>query len=432
MRLLNIFADNLKRYRNKLGLSQEDFAHRAGLHRTYISALERGKRSIALDNIEKISSALGVEAYVMFIDQTCREEEFSGGGYKMPIVAVDLFCGIGGLAHGLIQSGIRVAAGFDIDGTCKYTYETNNNAVFIEADISQLSSVEISNLYPDQAIRALVGCAPCQPFSRYTQRYRKEGHQGDKWRLLYAFSDKVRDILPEIVSMENVPELATESVFNDFRMSLIEMGYHVWWDVVFCPEYGVPQRRKRLVLLASRLGDISLIGPQYTPGNYLTVRDCIGELPSINAGQASEEDPLHSSSSLSEENIARIKQSVPGGTWRDWDESLQLNCHKKVTGSTYSSVYGRMSWDEPAPTITTQFYGYGNGRFGHPEQNRALSIREGAMLQSFPRDYAFLPPNGRVSKKELGIHIGNAVPVNLGRAIGESIQSHVEGIRQNG
>jgi DNA (cytosine-5)-methyltransferase 1 len=350
----------------------------------------------------------------------------------MPTVAVDLFCGIGGLTHGLIQSGMRVAAGFDIDSSCKFAYETNNEALFIQADVSQLPSEDIVNLYPEGAIRVLVGCAPCQPFSKYTQRYRKEGHKGDKWRLLYAFSDKVRDILPEIVSMENVPELVTESVFSDFKTSLVDMGYSIWWDVVYCPDYGVPQTRKRLVLLASRLGEISLIDPQYNEENYLTVRDCIGELPMIDAGEVSEEDPLHCSSRLSQINLTRIEQSRPGGTWRDWDESLQLSCHKKETGITYPSVYGRMLWDEPAPTITTQFYGYGNGRFGHPEQNRALSIREGAMLQSFPRNYAFLPPGSKVSKKELGIHIGNAVPVNLGRAIGESIQCHVEGLEQNG
>lgn len=350
----------------------------------------------------------------------------------MPCVAVDLFCGIGGLTHGLLQSGMHVSAGIDIDPTCRYAYETNNQVRFVEADISQFPSNDIRNLYPNEAIKVLVGCAPCQPFSKYTQRYRKEGHVGDKWKLLYAFTDKIRDVEPEIVSMENVPELASEQVFQDFMSSLTEMGYFVWWNIVFCPDYGVPQTRKRLVLLASRLGNISLIDPQYTPDNYLTVRDSIGDLPAIKAGESLEDDPLHCASRLSPINIARIKQSQPGGTWRDWDESLQLNCHKKESGATYPSVYGRMSWNEPAPTITTQFYGYGNGRFGHPEQNRALSIREGAMLQSFPRNYAFVPAGSPISKKTLGIHIGNAVPVNLGRAIGISIHTHVEEVLAHG
>lgn len=349
----------------------------------------------------------------------------------MPCAVIDLFCGIGGLTHGLIRSGLKVLAGIDIDSTCRYAYEKNNDVRFIEADVAQLASDEIVSLYPAEAVRALVGCAPCQPFSKYTQRYRKDGHKGDKWRLLYSFAEKVTDILPEIVSMENVPELASEPVFDDFRNTLADLGYHVSWSITFCPDYGVPQGRRRLVLLASRLGDIELIEPQYTPENYLTVKDSIGMLPPIRAGQSSKDDPLHAAAQLSSINIKRIKQSAPGGTWRDWDKNLQLTCHKKKSGITYPSVYGRMSWDEPAPTITTQFYGYGNGRFGHPEQDRAISLREGAMLQSFPPDYDFLPPNKIVSKKELGIHIGNAVPVNLGVAIGESIRRHIEEVNQN-
>ena len=343
----------------------------------------------------------------------------------VPCVAVDLFCGIGGLTHGLQISGIQVSAGFDIDQRCRYAYEANNNSVFVEADIDALPANDIIQFYPEGCTRVLVGCAPCQPFSRYTQRYRKEGHKGDKWRLLYAFSDKIRDIMPEIVSMENVPELATQPVFDDFVASLRALGYHIYWSVAYCPDYGIPQSRRRLVLLASLLGEIALIPPQYEPEVYLTVRDAIGDLPPINGGAFYEQDPLHCASRLTARNITRIEQSIPGGTWRDWDESLQLTCHKKETGITYPSVYGRMSWDEPAPTITTQFYGYGNGRFGHPEQNRALSLREGAMLQSFPRDYDFIEEGRPIYKRELGIHIGNAVPVNLGRAIGLSIQEHV-------
>ena len=121
----------------------------------------------------------------------------------------------------------------------------------------------------------------------------------------------------------------------------------------------------------------------------------------------------------------RIKNSHQGGTWRGWDESLQLKCHKKNSGKSYGSVYGRMSWDKPSPTITTQFYGYGNGRFGHPEQNRAISLREGAILQSFPPDYVIVEPNEMFRRKIIGTHIGNAVPVELGRAIGKSILNHI-------
>jgi DNA (cytosine-5)-methyltransferase 1 len=343
----------------------------------------------------------------------------------MPCIAVDLFCGIGGLTHGLALSGLQVSAGFDIDATCRYAYEANNDSVFVEADIANLMADDIINYYPEGSTKILVGCAPCQPFSKYTQRYRKTGQSGNKWRLLDSFARLIHEIRPEIVSMENVPELATQSVFRDFVNTLEGEGYHVQWQVVYCPDYGVSQSRRRLVLLASLLGEIQLIPPQFEPNAYLTVQDIIGDLPPINAGQADNNDPLHCSSQLSETNLTRITNSVPGGTWREWDEGLQLDCHKRDSGKTYPSVYGRMLWNEPAPTITTQFYGYGNGRFGHPEQNRALSIREGAMLQSFTANYRFVEPDGKVIKRELGIHIGNAVPVNLGRAIGVSIQNHI-------
>lgn len=349
----------------------------------------------------------------------------------MPCIAVDLFCGIGGLTHGLQLSGLTVNAGFDIDPSCRFAYEANNNSAFIEADVASLTGGDIAGCYPQDAVKVLVGCAPCQPFSRYTQRYRKSGHSGNKWRLLDSFSRIIQELRPEIVSMENVPELSTQSVFFDFQNMLINNGYQVQWQVVYCPNYGVSQSRKRLVLLASLLGNIRLIEPLYQPDNYLTVRDVIGNLSPIAAGQADPNDPLHCASRLSDINITRIEQSVPGGTWREWDSELQLDCHKKDTGSTYPSVYGRMLWDEPAPTITTQFYGYGNGRFGHPEQNRALSIREGAMLQSFPANYVFINEGERVVKRELGIHIGNAVPVNLGRAIGVTILNHVREVGAN-
>ena len=340
-------------------------------------------------------------------------------------MAVDLFCGIGGLSHGLQLSGLRVNAGFDIDATCKYAYEFNNNSEFIEADVANLNADRINAFFSKGSTRVLVGCAPCQPFSKYTQRYRKGGQVGSKWRLLESFGRLVNFIMPEIVSIENVPELSTQSIFNDFVNSLKCLGYHVRWRIVYCPDYGVAQSRKRLVLLASLFGEIDIIPPMFAPADYLTVRDVIGNLPPIEAGQADGNDPLHCASRLSETNLIRISRSVPGGTWREWNPEIQLNCHKKMTGSTYPSVYGRMMWDEPSPTITTQFYGYGNGRFGHPEQNRALSIREGAMLQSFPRNYQFVAPGKKVIKRELGIHIGNAVPVNLGRAIGISIQNHL-------
>ena len=352
----------------------------------------------------------------------------------MPYEVVDLFCGVGGLTCGLRQSGLRVVAGFDNDKTCEYTYSHNNHTEFHFRNIREVNSDEINACYSANAKKILVGCAPCQPFSAMSyKRFQDSSRELDeKYDLLSEFGRLIKEVQPVIVSMENVPELSTQTVFRDFVNVLQELDYNVNWNVVYCPEYGVPQNRKRLVLLASRLGQITLMQPLYNQNNYPTVRDAIGWLPPINAGEQYEVDPLHQACRLSEINMRRIQSSVPGGTWRDWDVSLQLPCHRKKTGKTYPAVYGRMSWDEPSPTITTQFFGYGNGRFGHPDQDRALSLREGAILQSFPPDYVFIDEDHPASRRDLGIHIGNAVPVELGRAIGVSILNHLREVGLDG
>ena len=344
----------------------------------------------------------------------------------MNYTAVDLFCGIGGLTHGVQKAGINVVAGIDIDSTCKYAYEENNKAIFLNKGVEDIKAEEINSLYPDGSVKILMGCAPCQPFSKYSLRYIKDGPKDNKWKLLYYFLDLVEKVIPDIVSMENVPQLSKEKVFKDFVSELSRLEYKVSWSIVNCADYGVPQSRNRLVLLASRFGNIKMIPPIYDEKNHITVRDAIRDLLPINDGDISSEDPLHRSSKLSSVNKKRIKQSVAGGTWKDWDESLLLTCHKKSTGKGYQAVYGRMAWDKPAPTITTQFYGYGNGRFGHPEQDRAISLREGAILQSFPNDYKFIDNNNPQTNKQIGTHIGNAVPVELAVAIGISIKKHLK------
>ena len=346
------------------------------------------------------------------------------------IVAIDLFCGIGGLTKGLSIAGINVIAGLDNDESCKFAYETNNDAVFLREDIKSVTAEELVQLYPADSIKVLAGCAPCQPFSRYSSKYRKNGEKDEKWGLLYDFERLIMGVSPDVISMENVPNLRNEKVFKDFVHTLMSNNYTVEYRVVNCIDYGVPQNRKRLVLLASKHGKIKLIEPWCDKESYVSVRDAIGNLPPIDAGETCSNDLLHKSSSLSKKNLERIKQSIPGGTWRDWDEYLRVDCHRKESGRTFPSVYGRMKWDEPSPTITTQFYGYGNGRFGHPEQNRAISLREGAILQSFPTDYVFVDENHPAQKRELGMHIGNAVPVLLGKAIGISIMNHLNELKE--
>jgi DNA (cytosine-5)-methyltransferase 1 len=338
------------------------------------------------------------------------------------ISAVDLFCGVGGLTNGLIKAGIPVNAGFDIDESCEYPYEMNNNTRFISADVSKIKSSDVARYFPEHHIKVLAGCAPCQPFSSYSFRYKKEGRD-KQWSLLYSFARIIEIIKPDIVSMENVVLLKKHKPFSDLTRDLERWGYKCTINEVPCEAYGVAQTRTRLVLLASRLGKkIELIPPTNEHDDYATVRDAIGNLEKIDAGECSEKDPIHRAQKLSPLNKKRIKKSVPGGTWRDWGKALRCKCHKKETGSSYPSVYGRMSWDEPSPTITTQFFNYGSGRFGHPEQDRALSLREGANLQSFPHDYIFSDPSNPATFKEIATHIGNAVPVRLGEIIGTSIK----------
>ena len=309
-----------------------------------------------------------------------------------------------------------------MDPACRYPYESNNAARFLERDISKVSSKELRELFGKTDLTILAGCAPCQPFSTYAQRYDHGGKDG-KWGLLYEFARLVKGVKPDVITMENVPSVANHAVFQDFVDSLERLGYHVWHGVVDSAQFGVPQTRRRMVLLASKHGEIKMIDP--THNRPQTVRRAIGHLRKLEAGEAAPRDKLHVTSTLTAKNLQRIRASRPGGTWRDWPKYLVAECHRASTGKTYPSVYGRMEWNKPAPTMTTQCYGFGNGRFGHPEQDRAISLREAAILQSFPREYDFVPESGQINFKVLGRLIGNAVPVNLGRAIAKSIKSHV-------
>jgi DNA (cytosine-5)-methyltransferase 1 len=316
-----------------------------------------------------------------------------------------------------------VVAGFDIDSQCQFPYEENNAALFVEQDVRTLDGTALQKLWKGAQYSLLAGCAPCQPFSTYSRRGRKSRTDA-KWDLVADFGRLVREAQPDFVTMENVPQLLEHEVFNEFLSSLT--GYHVWRDVIECAKYGVPQSRKRLVLLASKLGPIALAPPRVKSSAGSTVRKAISHLPKLKAGGSDPRDRLHSACKLSDLNLRRIKASKPGGSWRDWEPALIARCHRKKSGDTYPSVYGRMEWDAPAPTITTQCFGYGNGRFGHPKQHRAITLREAAILQTFPRSYRFLREGEPVRFSVLGRLIGNAVPVRVGEIVAESLKKHVE------
>lgn len=346
----------------------------------------------------------------------------NGTNRRRKIYAVDLFCGAGGLTHGLLQAGIDVRLGVDVDPACEYPYTANNDAKFLLKPVEDLGAGELRAHYRKNGIKLLAGCAPCQTFSSYNQ---KATESDKRWWLLRQFSRLVSELSPDLVTMENVPRLVEQNVFSEFVANLESNGYTVTHRIMNCTDYGVPQHRTRLVLLASKFGRVDLLPPSECGTRPKTVMEAIGDLPTIEAGTSHPDDPLHQCSALSETNMRRIEASKPGGTWRDWPSDLVADCHKKKSGETYPSVYGRMTWQNPAPTMTTQFFGFGNGRFGHPEQNRAISLREGAILQSFPPDYEFVVPGGQVCQKSIGRLIGNAVPVTLGKVIGASLLSHV-------
>lgn len=337
------------------------------------------------------------------------------------VTAVDLFCGIGGLTYGIQQAGIKVLAGIDIDSSCKFAYEKNNNTIFINKSVKDITKADLEKFYPKNDIKILVGCAPCQPFSNY-QKDKTMKIKHKDWDLLNDFLRLILECKPDVVSMENVPALLKQEIFVNFVKILKENDYFVTYGIYNAQNYGVPQRRNRLVLLASKFKEIEFLN---TKERKRTVGEAIGSLPKIEAGEIYKNDLIHCSSKLNKLNLQRIAASIPGKTWELWPKELLPNCYKKKSGSTYKSVYGRMQWDDVAPTLTTQFYNYGTGRYGHPEQNRAISLREGSILQSFPKNYIFVE-NDNFKFTEVARHIGNAVPPKLAEYIGKTIINHLK------
>jgi DNA (cytosine-5)-methyltransferase 1 len=355
----------------------------------------------------------------------------------MYISAVDLFCGAGGLTHGLGRAGIQVEAGFDNEEAGRYPYETNTDAEFVRADVNAIAQdpERLARKYPwDADVEVLAACAPCQPYS--TMSHAKEGgrEDHDKWGLLDTVVKLVEDRKPDVVVTENVLQVRNDDVYQKFESRLEKLGYDLNPDEnkkVYCPEYGIPQKRKRWLMIASRDGTIELPKPVYTDeSEYPTVRETIDHLPPIEAGEVHPEMDLHRARALSDKNLERIDNIEPGEDWRTWEKQgldhLLADCHKKASGRSYKAPYSRMRPDQPAPTITTQFYNYGSGRFGHydTDQNRALSVLEGALLQTFPQDYDFYDDWEDVGIKNLGRLIGNAVPPLLGEIAGRAIAEH--------
>ena len=339
--------------------------------------------------------------------------------------AVDFFCGAGGMSYGLQLAGIQVLGGIDNSVDCGRTYTANiEGAQYIKHDIATLSAPELGrrlDLRRADPDLLFAGCSPCQFWSKI----RTDKTKSQKSALLLRHFEKfIKHFSPGFVLVENVPGLyrrTQESILPQFLQFLARNGY-VWADgVVNANHYGVPQNRMRYLLVATRLSDqISLPKPEINES--LTVSAFIGAMNGfarIPAGHRDNSPLLHSAAALSEKNLRRIALTqTSGGTRECWgnDPSLQIPAYQG-RDDIFRDVYGRMHWDRPAPTVTTRFNSLSNGRFGHPDEDRAISIREGATLQTFPLTYKFhVKNNSSVTR-----HIGNAVPPEMARRIGQHL-----------
>lgn len=334
--------------------------------------------------------------------------------------AIDLCCGAGGLSLGLRRAGWDVIVGVDLDPTVGETYQSMNpDSEFLVADLRFLTAEDICGVTGGVASPELLlaGCAPCQAFSK--QRRRRGLKNRSDATLLREFARLVIALEPAAVLMENVPGIAAVPGFSSFRRllkTLRESGYECTHRVLNASDFGVPQHRRRYVLLAAREKPVELPSPisGIPKLSSNTVRSTIGRFPAIDAGEADSSIPNHYAARLSKRNLERITATpADGGSRRDWPRKLRLDCHTRTDG--YSDVYGRMWWNRVAPTLTSRCNSLSNGRFGHPEQNRAISLREAAALQTFPDDCEFFGTKTRIAR-----WIGNAVPVSFAEALGRA------------
>ena len=322
---------------------------------------------------------------------------------RQPIGA-DLFAGCGGLTQGLKSAGFKVVAALDINHLAAETYRANHPEVrFVEKDIRTVSGVELLQGLGIKAgeLDVLAGCPPCQGFSTLRTKNSGKAVKDDRNDLVLEFLRLVQEIKPKSVMLENVPGLATDRRFSRFRKGLRELGYIGTKGILDVSQYGVPQRRNRLIFMATLTKRPSLAKPR--KGGVVTVRDAISKLaPPGNSG-----DALHDLKKRHTDKVKRMIKQIPknGGSRSSLPEAMRLDCHKKCDG--FKDVYGRMKWDDVAPTITSGCTNPSKGRFLHPEQNRAITLREASILQGFPKRYKFPV---MTNKGAIALMIGNALP----------------------
>jgi len=346
----------------------------------------------------------------------------------MNIQALDFFCGCGGTSLGFQKAGVQVILGLDNDPDASATYQHNFPGVpFLERDIAEVSISDIrtaiSEIRDPNSALLISACAPCQPFSQL--RSFDVSPDDPRRDLLGFLGSIVQEFLPEYVFIENVPKfkvgIQDSTPFPQFRQFLESLGYVCRAEVVECQAFGVPQVRKRLIMLATKVNSI-VPWPKATHGpgtgrDYPTVWKAIGSLPPLEAGSAHPRIKNHVAASLSPLNTRRIRSTPPEGSRCSWPEDLKLKCHDEHTG--HSDVYGRLRKHAPAPAMTTRCISLSNGRFGHPEQHRAITVREAACLQTFKRSFFFKGCMAAQARQ-----VGNAVPVRLSQCSGRAFMAH--------
>lgn len=353
------------------------------------------------------------------------KKKLAKGRAPTTFTAIDFFCGGGGMTCGLKQAGINVIAGVDLDSAAKETYEANNKgATFVNADVKTLTSdyfEKTLGVKQNDDSLILVGCSPCQFYSIINTTREKSSKSKD---LLLDFARFIEYYRPGYVLVENVPGIVTNksSILPDFLEKLKSLGYANYvCKIIDLSYYGVPQSRRRFSLIATRLSIENLHLPK-ADKKRAVLRDFIGErngFQRIAAGTIDRSAFNHTAAGVSEKTLRRLQKTTHnGGSRFDWadDPDLQLKCFEGKDDA-FPDTFGRMRWDKPASTITTKFTSISNGRFGHPDEDRALSIREGATLQTFPKSYVFKSSNIATTARL----IGNAVPCEYARRLGEMI-----------
>lgn len=332
--------------------------------------------------------------------------------------AVDLFSGCGGLSEGMVQAGFNSKVAIELDKYAVQAYRMNHSKTnVIENDIRKVSADEILAALNGEPLHLLAGCPPCQGFSSVRRLNRKQNVRDDRNALILEYLRLVKELKPLTIMMENVPGLINYYLFKDVVKELDNLGYRPKVEIVNVKDYGVPQNRKRLIMVGSLLGKIDIAGGIEIK---VTVKEAIGTLESIQETK----DPLHKIMANHTPKVMERIRLTPkdGGSWKDLPEHYTLVCHKKENVG-FKDIYGRLRWNDYSSTITGGCLNPSKGRFLHPEEDRVITAREAALLQSFPRRYKF-PVN--IPKASLALLIGNALPPRFSYIQSMNIKEHLD------